>query len=278
MNNSRILIVEDEPSIADFIKEFLEHHHYQVEVASDGTEGLKKASEGRYALLLLDVSLPGLTGFEICRRLRRTMFGFLTPIVMLTARNLLSDKLEGIYCGADDYITKPFPTHELLSRIQSVLERKEEYLLHNPFTQLPSFRPAERRFEELKGKEMFLILTSVEGFTVEKDYDYAKYKEEEILTKSLGHLIEKHFPGKDLFHFDRTNFVFFAAPEGLRQKSEAFLKEVSANKMNYRTPFFLNLVALDLSRRKETRLFDIEKTVFELRKNSAAADSLSFES
>ena len=119
----KILIVEDEASIARFLKLELEHEGYAVECVGDGRDGLERAKTGDFDLIILDVMLPGFNGFEVLRRLRQT---HATPVVILTARDQVMDKVAGLDVGADDYITKPFAIEELLARIRSILKRRNE--------------------------------------------------------------------------------------------------------------------------------------------------------
>lgn len=117
-----ILLIEDEKSIARFIELELTHEGYQVIQAEDGREGLELAQKGGWDLMLLDIMLPGLNGLEVLRRLRRTCD---LPIIMLTARDAVMDKVTGLDMGADDYITKPFSIEELLARIRTALRKKQ---------------------------------------------------------------------------------------------------------------------------------------------------------
>ena len=117
---SRILIIEDEAAIARFVELELIHEGNEVEKALDGREGLEKALSGCFDLILLDVMLPGLNGMEVLRRLRQEKD---TPVIMLTARDAVMDKVSGLDAGADDYITKPFAIEELLARIRVALKK-----------------------------------------------------------------------------------------------------------------------------------------------------------
>lgn len=121
----KILIVEDEEKIARFIELELKHEGYDVAITGDGRSGLDQAESGDFDLILLDIMLPGLSGLEVLRRLRRVSD---VPVIMLTARDQVMDKVSGLDMGADDYITKPFQIEELLARIRSSLrkQRREE--------------------------------------------------------------------------------------------------------------------------------------------------------
>lgn len=116
----KILLVEDEPNIARFVELELTHEGYEVVKAEDGREGLRLAEAGGFDLVLLDIMLPGLNGLEVLRRLRKSSQ---LPVIMLTARDAVMDKVTGLDMGADDYITKPFSIEELLARIRTALRK-----------------------------------------------------------------------------------------------------------------------------------------------------------
>ncbi|MEC1755248.1 two-component system response regulator YkoG [Bacillus mojavensis] len=121
MEKGHILIVEDEEKIARVLQLELEYEGYSVTIKHNGTEGLDAAAEGSYSLLLLDVMLPGMSGLEVLRRLRKTDQG--TPVILLTARDSIPDKVTGLDIGANDYVTKPFEIEELLARIRAALRQ-----------------------------------------------------------------------------------------------------------------------------------------------------------
>lgn len=120
-NNNRILIIEDEDKIARFLELELSHEGYEVVKSYNGRDGLEKALSERYALMILDVMLPELNGFEVLRRLRKVSD---MPVIMLTARDTVMDKVAGLDGGADDYMTKPFAIEELLARIRTSLKKR----------------------------------------------------------------------------------------------------------------------------------------------------------
>lgn len=117
----RILVIEDEERIARFLKKGLEEESYAVDVVGDGAAALDWVAGATYEVILLDVMLPGLTGFEVCRLLRDR--GITTPILMLTARDEVDDRVTGLDLGADDYLVKPFAFKELLARIRALTRR-----------------------------------------------------------------------------------------------------------------------------------------------------------
>jgi len=117
----RVLVVEDEPLIAEAVARALEREGLAVDVVGDGDAALSAAGTQRYDLVVLDLMLPGRDGLEVCREIRRT--DARTPVIMLTARDALEDKVLGLDSGADDYVTKPYELDELLARVRSLLRR-----------------------------------------------------------------------------------------------------------------------------------------------------------
>jgi len=117
----RILVVEDEHRIANSIKKGLEQEHFAVDVAYSGSDGWDLAEGEEYDLIILDLMLPGMDGLEICRKLRRA--GINTPVLMLTAKGQVQDRVTGLDTGADDYVTKPFAFEELLARMRALTRR-----------------------------------------------------------------------------------------------------------------------------------------------------------
>lgn len=118
-----ILIIEDEKKLALILKKALTSQRYAVDIANDGEEGLEKAMKNNYALIILDIMLPKKDGMEVCRELRSHQVQ--TPIVMLTARGVVEDRVQGLNMGADDYLIKPFGIDELFARIRAVLRRRK---------------------------------------------------------------------------------------------------------------------------------------------------------
>lgn len=125
---SRILIVEDEVAIADLEKDYLELSGFEVEIENDGTKGLERALHEEFDLFILDLMLPGVDGFEICKKIRETKN---TPILMVSAKKEDIDKIRGLGLGADDYVTKPFSPSELVARVKAHLARYERLIGSN---------------------------------------------------------------------------------------------------------------------------------------------------
>ncbi|MGO0122359.1 response regulator [Desulfothermobacter acidiphilus] len=117
----RILVVEDDQSLARFLQLELEHEGYQVEIVNDGYQAVVRSSEEEWDLIVLDIMLPGLDGFAVCRRIREKSS---VPVIMLTARDAVNDRVQGLDAGADDYLCKPFASEELLARVRARLRRR----------------------------------------------------------------------------------------------------------------------------------------------------------
>lgn len=133
VNVKRILIIEDEKNLARFIELELKYEGYEVSVAYDGREGLQLSLQEDWDVILLDLMLPSLNGLEVCRRLRQEKD---TPVIMITARDSVMDRVSGLDHGADDYIVKPFAIEELLARLRSIFRRID---IQEPKSQLTSY-------------------------------------------------------------------------------------------------------------------------------------------
>lgn len=205
---SDILIIEDEAQMRSGLKDNLEFEGYVVDVAEDGQIGLDKSLSKSYDLIILDVMLPKLSGFDVCKKIRER--GIKTPIIMLTAKGEEIDKVLGLELGADDYVTKPFSLRELLARVKAILRRTDE-----------SSSKAQQKITIGKLEIDFNSYTAmVEGKSVamtHKEYEIVKYLwQHKGATVSRDNLLEEVW-GYDDYPTTRTvdNFIL-----KLRQKIE----------------------------------------------------------
>ena len=190
-----ILIVEDEPNISDFVKGELEYEGYDVCIKEDGREGLEEALRNEYDLIILDVMLPSMNGFEICRRLKREKQ---SPVIMLSAKDSVMVKVNGLQIGADDYIAKPFAIEVLLARIEVVFRRQDS--LNNSIVKFKdivinkSSRSVKRNGNEisLTNKEYELLMILVDN----KDKVVTR---EELLEKIWGYGYEPETNVTDVY-------------------------------------------------------------------------------
>ncbi|MBW1902279.1 MAG: response regulator transcription factor [Deltaproteobacteria bacterium] len=157
--NEHILVVEDEQTIATGLRDDLELEGFTVDVVDDGKVALRRILEGEFDLILLDVMLPGLDGFDVCREVR--LKGNQTPIIMLTAKGQEVDRVVGLELGADDYVTKPFSRRELLARIKAVLRRGRKHAKTGGIIRFADITVDFDRFEVLRRGEK-IDLTAME--------------------------------------------------------------------------------------------------------------------
>ena len=201
---SKILVIDDEPNIVELTKLYLEQEGYQVEAASTGEEAISKNSSMNPDIIVLDLMLPDIDGFEVCRRIRAKSD---VPILMLTARKEDVDKIVGLELGADDYLTKPFNPRELVARVKAVLRRYKSGLKTSDIVDAGDVRIDASRHEvtiggqplKLRTKEFMLLLTFVQNpgivFSREKlldsvwGFDY--YGETRTVDVHVNHLREK---------------------------------------------------------------------------------------
>lgn len=202
-----ILVVEDEPTIATGLQDDLELEGYAVEVIDDGKLALQRILEGKHDLVVLDVMLPGMDGFAVCREVR--MAGVRTPIVMLTAKGQEVDKVVGLELGADDYITKPFSPRELLARIKAVMRRIREDPERAPIYRFGDISVDMGRFEVLRNGEK-IDLTAMEFKLLRAFLEHRG----QVLT--IDRLLQEVW-GKDVFLTDR---VIYTHVNNLRSKLE----------------------------------------------------------
>ncbi len=209
MNNSkcRILVIEDDASIMKGLKENLELENYTVSHESDGAKGLKAARNQKPDLILLDVMLPSMNGFDICKNLRQDNNN--TPVIMLTGKSEEADKVLGLELGADDYVTKPFSVRELLARIKAILRRKNNIVSFADVYKFGDVSIDFKKMEATKGKKS--VHLSIKEFEILK---YFFTHEGEVVTRN--DLLDNVW-GYDVFPTTRTvdNFILM-----LRKKLE----------------------------------------------------------
>ena len=182
----RILLVEDEPSAARMLAKGLREHTYAVDVAGDGEAALYQASINDYDLIVLDVMLPVKDGFEVCRELRAA--GSSIPILMVTARESVRDRIEGLDTGGDDYLTKPFDFHELLARVRALLRRGAA--LYPEMIELADLK-IDTRAHRVCRAERNIDLTAKEYALIE----YLARRRGEVVTRAeiSEHVWDEHF-------------------------------------------------------------------------------------
>ena len=190
-----ILIVEDEPNISDFIKGELEYEGYNVSIKEDGRKGLEEALRNEYDLVILDVMLPSMNGFEICRRLKKEKQ---SPVIMLSAKDSVMDKVNGLQIGADDYIAKPFAIEELLARIEVVFRSQDN--LNNYIVKFKDIViNKSSRIVKRNGIEISLTNKEYELLTILIDNKDKVVTREELLEKIWGYGYEPETNVTDVY-------------------------------------------------------------------------------
>ncbi len=203
----KILIIEDDKNIAMALKDDLSFEGYNVESASEGNLGLSLAKEKIFDLIILDIMLPELSGFEICKELRKS--NIFTPIIMLTAKSQEIDKVVGLELGADDYVTKPFSPRELLARVKAILRRNTKIIQSLDVVNFGNVKINFKTYEATKRKKN-ILLTALEFALL---HFFIK-KKSEVLNRDL---ILDEIWGKDVFVTSRTVDTHVA---NLRKKIE----------------------------------------------------------
>ncbi len=224
-----LLVADDDPFIARLLEIELRAAGYDVRVASDGVEAFDLAQERSPDLVLADVMMPNMDGFELTRRLRQDPRTATVSIIMLTARGLSADKLEGFAIGADDYIVKPFDTPELLARIRGVLRRAKEMRAQSPLTGLPGNVRIEEEIDGLveRGEDFALLYADLDHFKAYNDhYGFMRGDQAIQTTAALIEEVAREVTGGDAFigHVGGDDFVLIVPTAKATDAAEAIVK------------------------------------------------------
>lgn len=207
----KILLVEDDPKIASFVKIGLESNDCMVDIAYDGPRGEKFATSKNYDIIILDVVIPGISGFDLCKKIRGT--GNLTPIIMLTSLDSVDDKLTGFECGADDYVIKPFSFRELLARINALNRRNKDSFVNSVVRVLDLELDSTTRTVKRNKKEIKLTPT--------------EYKILELLLNNKGKVFDRIDIAEKIwgFSFNSGTNVIDVHINSLRKKIDKDFKQ-----------------------------------------------------
>jgi PleD family two-component response regulator len=217
MNKARLLIVEDDFDISNMLRIYFSGQGYEVDVAPRGSEALQKTRQNLPHLIVLDIMLPDIDGYEVCRNLRMNTRTSHIPVIFLTQKDERSDKLQGLELGADDYITKPFDIEELKLRVQNAIARAERESLTDPRSGLPSGRLIEeqlRRIIRLDGWAFMDI--RINHFNPFKEA-YGFVAGDDVLrftAMALSEIVDKHGTPDDFIgHAGSDNFIVITTEE-----------------------------------------------------------------
>jgi len=233
-----ILVVDDDPDIARFVEVNLRSAGYDVVVAADGEQALERATEIHPDLVLLDVMMPRIDGFEVAQRLRRNPHTANTSIIMLTAKALSTDKVLGLTAGADDYIIKPFDPIELLARVKGTLRRAREMRNLSPLTGLPGNIRIQEEIERMvtDGREFAVLYCDLDNF---KAYnDHRGFVQGDRLIQATARIIQDavlEFSGPEAFvgHVGGDDFVAVVSPEAADKAAKRIVERFDAGKAEF---------------------------------------------
>ena len=234
MVKGRLLIVEDDTDISTMLRIFFNGLNYEVDIAARGSDALEKTRQNLPHLIVLDIMLPDIDGFEVCRVLRTNTRTSHVPIIFLTQKDERSDKLQGLELGADDYITKPFDIEELKLRVQRAIQRADQQSLTDPRSGLPSGKLIEeqlRRIIRLRGWAMMDI--RIDHFEAFKEV-YGFVAGDDVLrfgAMLMGEVVDEFgSPGDFIGHAGGDNFLLICAEENASAIRQA-LKTRFANEV-----------------------------------------------
>jgi len=234
MGKARLLVVEDDVDIGNMLKIYFSGMDFDVDVAVRGSDALEKTKQVLPHLIVLDIMLPDIDGYEVCRNLRTNMRTSHIPVIFLTQRDERSDKLQGLELGADDYITKPFDIEELKLRVQGAIRRSERESLTDPRSGLPAGRLIEEQLRRIiREKGWALLDARVNNFEPFKDV-YGFVAGDDVLrftAMMIGEIVDELGTTSDFIgHAGGDNFIIITTEEkapGIKLRlKERFDKEV----------------------------------------------------
>jgi diguanylate cyclase (GGDEF)-like protein len=237
MSKPRLLVVEDDNDIANMLKIYFGGMDYEVDIASRGALALEKTRSVLPHLIVLDIMLPDIDGYEVCRNLRTNMRTSHIPVIFLTQKDERSDKLQGLELGADDYITKPFDIEELKLRVQGAIRRSERESLTDPRSGLPAGRLIEEQLRRIiREKEWALLDVRINNFEAFKDV-YGFVAGDDVVrfaAMMIGEVVDELGTSGDFIgHAGGDNFIIITTDEAapkIRQKlKERFVNEVQSH-------------------------------------------------
>ena len=213
----KILIVEDDLDVADMLNAYFRVQGYEIFTVNWGEDGVRACQSSRPDIVILDIRLPDIDGYEVARRLRSNRRTADIPIIFLTEKRDRSERLQGLELGADDYITKPFDVQELRLRIRNALRRAEQDTLTNPVTGLPDGTLVDERISEcLHRLSWTMLIVSLENLDVFREaYGFVASDDVMRAVSLMVHNATKELGGRDDFlgHLGPTDFVLITGPE-----------------------------------------------------------------
>lgn len=216
MSKGRILVVEDDPDISQMLRLYFDSQGYEVLTVARGNDALDVCRKKQPNVVVLDIMLPDMDGYDVCRELRGNLRTSHIPIIFLTQKDERSDKIAGLELGADDYITKPFDIEELKLRIQGAIRRAEATSLTDPTTALPSAKLIEEQLKSLINRDnwamLYIVINHIDAFTETQDIvardDFLRF-----VAMSLNETLEVYGTANDFIgHTSGNDFMIVTMP------------------------------------------------------------------
>ena len=249
----KILIIEDDVDVVDMLNAYFRIQGYEVVTFNWGEDGIRACQNARPDIVILDIHLPDMDGYEVARRLRSNRRTSDIPIVFLTEKRNRSERLQGLELGADDYISKPFDVQELLLRIRNALHRAEQDSLTNPVSGLPDGRLVDERILEcLQKSNWSMLVVSLDKLDIFRE-SYGFVASDDVLraTSLMVHNTLKELGGPDDFlgHLGATDFVLITGPERVVR-----LNERVRSRLEQSLDYFYPIKARDKAETRSRRL------------------------
>jgi diguanylate cyclase (GGDEF)-like protein len=233
MSSDTVLIADDDPDLRDILRSILEPSGFTVIEAENGERALEAIRENPPSLVILDYMMPGLTGPEVCERLRQDMVLRHLPIIMLTGKSEVHDKVAGLNAGADDYLVKPFEPIELLARVNMILRRAIRDLEANPLTRLPGNVSIQRELEQrlARGGDLAVCYIDLDRFKGFNDH-YGFKRGDEVIKSTAEVLLTASQasggPGDFVGHIGGDDFIVLTSPDRAEALCQAIIRDFDA--------------------------------------------------
>jgi diguanylate cyclase (GGDEF)-like protein len=230
MSKEKILVIDDEENIANLVKDILEGEGFQVTLAYDGEEALEKIHQAPPDLVILDLRLPGMSGYQVCKKIREDVSFTHMPIIMLTAKGSTADKVIGLSFAPDDYVTKPFQEEELVARVKTHLTRTASDLSANPLTKLPGNIALTEALERCLSRDrlfavLYLDLSNFKAFN--DNYSYLRGDKVLRTTAEIILKVVKEKGNTDDFigHIGGDDFIVITSPDKVDGLCRGMIKD-----------------------------------------------------
>lgn len=238
MRRAKILIVDDDPDILDILTLTLDEENYDVIQASNGEDALQFIKTKSPNLVILDYKMPRMDGREVCQRVKKDLLLRHLPIIMLTGKGEVVDKVEGIDAGADDYIVKPFEPQELLARIRMILRRTERDLEANPLTRLPGNIAILNEIQNCIDKKTpfavgYLDIDSFKSFNDKYGFEHGDEIIRETARVIIKNIQNKANPDDFIGHIGGDDFVFITTPDKVDELCKAIIQDFDSAIPNF---------------------------------------------